>query len=127
VEQICLSLRLLLLLCYYLVQIVVEGSDFRSTGLHGCDVGGVYFAHGRALRLQCAVNLLKLALQQIRIILNMLMPVKHNSFTHLRVLLVLTDRGILGLGVAIVISNEHTLYQRVDRVIQVVQVVINNT
>ena len=31
----------------------------------------------------------------IIIISNMLMPVKQNSFTHLRVLLVLTDRGIL--------------------------------
>jgi hypothetical protein len=29
----------------------------------------------------------------------MLMPVKQNSFTHLRVLLVLTDHGILGLVV----------------------------
>jgi hypothetical protein len=31
----------------------------------------------------------------IRIIINMLVPVQLNSFTHLRVLLVLTDRGIL--------------------------------
>jgi GT2 family glycosyltransferase len=30
------------------------------------------------------------------IIINILMPVKQNSFTHLRVLLVLTDRSILG-------------------------------
>jgi hypothetical protein len=29
------------------------------------------------------------------IIINMLMPVQQNNFTHLRVLLVLTDRGIL--------------------------------
>jgi hypothetical protein len=32
------------------------------------------------------------------IIINMLMPVQQNSFTHLKVLLVLTDRGILALS-----------------------------
>jgi hypothetical protein len=31
----------------------------------------------------------------ITTIINMLMPIQQNSFTHLRVLLVLTDRGIL--------------------------------
>jgi hypothetical protein len=31
-------------------------------------------------------------------ILNMLAPVQQNSVTHLRVLLVLTDRGIIYLG-----------------------------
>jgi hypothetical protein len=31
----------------------------------------------------------------IMIIINMLLPVQQNSFTHLRVLFVLADRGIL--------------------------------
>jgi hypothetical protein len=35
------------------------------------------------------------AIQAAQIIINMRMPVKQKSFTHLRVLLVLTDRGIL--------------------------------